>query len=159
MTIHTPIESRTSRIPGWAIGLTAFVLLVGGVYFASNLSGENPPFAVPGQSASAPAGSAAADPAVGQALIGQAQPACTSCHGPDLTGAGNFPTLHGVADGPTTPDLQPLADANPDTWIHLWIDGTQPETADLNRNGMPEFGEQFSPEQIDSIVAYLKTLP
>lgn len=159
MTVHTPIESRSARIPGWAIGLTAFILLVGGVYLVSNLAGENPPFPVPGQSASAPAGSAAADPAVGQALISQAQPACTSCHGADLTGSGNFPSLHGVADGPKSENLQDLAEANPDTWIHLWIDGTTPETADLDRGGMPMFGEQFSPEQIDSIVAYLKTLP
>jgi mono/diheme cytochrome c family protein len=25
--------------------------------------------------------------------------------------------------------------------------------------GMPAFGDQFSPQQLDSIVAYLKTLP
>jgi mono/diheme cytochrome c family protein len=159
MTVHTPIETRSSSLPAWALALTAFILLVGGVYFAVNLSGENPPMAIPGASASVPAGSQAPDPAVGQALIGQAVPACTSCHGPDLTGSGNFPSLHGVAQGPKSANLADLATANPDTWIHLWIDGTTPETQGLDRGGMPAFGEQFSPEQIDSIVAYLKTLP
>jgi mono/diheme cytochrome c family protein len=159
MTTHTPIETRASGLPAWAIGLTVFLLLVGGVYFASNLAGENPPFAIPGASASAPAASGGADPAVGQALIGQAVPACTSCHGADLTGSGNFPSLHGVGDGPKSANLADLAAANPDTWIHLWIDGTTPETEGIDRGGMPQFGTQFSPEQIDSIVAYLKTLP
>ena len=55
MTVHTPIESRDSGIPAWAIGITVFVLLVGGVYLASNLSGENPAFAVPGSTPLAPA--------------------------------------------------------------------------------------------------------
>ena len=42
MTVHTPIETGSRGIPGWALGLTVFVLLVGGVYFAGNLTGENP---------------------------------------------------------------------------------------------------------------------
>jgi mono/diheme cytochrome c family protein len=159
MSVKTPIETRSMRLPAWAVGLTVFALLVGGVYFASNLAGESPPFAIPGASASAPAASGGADPAIGQALIEQATPPCTSCHGPDLTGSGNFPSLHGVADGPKSDNLADLAAANPDTWIHLWIDGTTPETADLERGGMPAFGDQFTPEQIDSIVAYLETLP
>ena len=65
----------------------------------------------------------------------------------------------GVNDGPVSENLQELAAANPDTWIALWIDGTTPETEGIVRGGMPAFGEQFSPEQIDAIVAYLKTLP
>jgi mono/diheme cytochrome c family protein len=157
MTVHAPIESRTSGVPAWAIGLTVFLLLVGGVYFASNLAGQNPPFAIPGSSASAPP-SGGADPAVGQALVQQA--GCMGCHGSDLSGGGAFPSLHGVGEGPKSENLQDLAAAHPgDEWIHLWIDGTTPETADLDRGGMPQFGTQFSPEQIDSIVAYLKTLP
>ena len=71
MTVHTPIESRDSGIPAWAIGITVFVLLVGGVYLASNLSGENPAFAVPGSTPLAPVGSAGADPVLGEALIEQ----------------------------------------------------------------------------------------
>lgn len=159
MTVHTPIESRGSGVPVWSLILAVLVLAIGGAYLGSNLVGENPPMAIPGASPSAPDGSAGPDPAVGQALIGQATPACTACHGADLSGSGTFPNLHGLADGPTTEDLADLAAANPDTWIHLWIDGTTPETADIDRGGMPAFGEQFSPEQIDSIVAYLLTLP
>ena len=159
MSVKTPIETRTMRLPAWAVGLTVFALLVGGVYFATNLAGDNPPFAIPGASGPAPGPSGGADPAVGEALIAQAAPPCTSCHGPDLAGQADFPSLHGVAEGPKSENLQDLAAANPDTWIHLWIDGTTPDTADLDRGGMPMFGEQFTPEQIDSIVAYLETLP
>jgi mono/diheme cytochrome c family protein len=156
MTVHTPIESRSSGIPRWAILLTLFVFLVGGVYLAANLAGDNPPLAIPGASAAPVDGSP--DPAVGEALIAQATPACTSCHGPDLTGSGNFPSLHGVAEGPVSENLQDLGAEYPDTWAQLWIAGA-PETEGIDRMGMPAFGDQFSPQQLDSIVAYLKTLP
>ena len=160
MTVHTPIETRSGGLPPWAIGLTVFVFLVGGVYLASNLVGENPAFAIPGASAPvASGGGGEADPAVGEALVDQAQPQCTACHGSDLGGSGDFPSLHGVAEGPVSENLQDLAAEYPDDWIALWIDGTTPETEGLDRGGMPAFGEQFSPEQIDAIVAYLLTLP
>ena len=42
MTVHTPIETRPGGLPPWAVGLTVFVFLVGGVYLASNLAGQNP---------------------------------------------------------------------------------------------------------------------
>lgn len=159
MTVHTPIEARSGGLPPWAIGLTVFVFLVGGVYLASNLAGENPALAIPGASAPVASGGGAPDPAVGQTLTEQAQPACSGCHGADLAGQANFPSLHGVGEGPKSENLQDLAAQNPDNWIALWIDGTTPETEGLDRGGMPAFGDQFSPEQIDSIVAYLKTLP
>lgn len=156
MTVHTPIETRRSGIPAWAIGLTVFVFLVGGVYLASNLAGENPPLAVPGASAPAPSGEGGGDPAVGEALVADA--GCTACHGADLSGSGNFPSLLGVADGPVSENLQDLGAEYPDDWAHLWIDGTTPETEGIDRMGMPPFGDQLSAEQIDSIVAYLKSL-
>ena len=158
MTVHTPIETRSGGIPPWAIGLTVFLFLVGGVYLLSNLAGQNPALAIPGASAPVASGGGGADPAVGQALVAQAQPQCAACHGPDLAGQGDFPSLHGVADGPTSENLQDLAAQHADDWIALWIDGTTPETEGIDRGGMPAFGDQFSPEQIDSIVAYLKTL-
>ncbi len=158
MTVHTPIESRSGGLPPWAVGFAVFVLLVGGVYFASNLVGENPPFAIPGASAPAPSGGAP-DPAVGAALTAQSQPTCATCHGADLGGQANFPSLLGVNDGPVSENLQDFAAEHPDDWIALWIDGTTPETEGIDRGGMPKFGEQFSPEQIDAIVAYLQTLP
>ena len=34
MTVHTPIETRPGGLPPWAVGLTVFVFLVGGVYLA-----------------------------------------------------------------------------------------------------------------------------
>ena len=160
MTVHTPIETRSGGLPPWAIGLTVFVFLVGAVYLASNLAGQNPALAIPGASAPvASGGGGAPDPAVGEALVAQAQPSCTTCHGPALEGQGSFPSLVGVEDGPVSENLQDLAAQHPDDWIALWIDGTTPETAGIDRGGMPAFGEQFSPEQIDSIVAYLMTLP
>ncbi len=156
MTVHTPIETRSGGLPPWAIGLTVFVFLVGGVYLLSNLAGQNPAFAIPGASGSPPGASGAPDPAVGQALITQG--GCEGCHGGDLAGSGAFPSLLGVNDGPVSENLQQLATDHPDDWINLWIDGTTPETEGLDRGGMPAFGDQFTPEQIDAIVAYLKSL-
>jgi len=158
MTVHTPIETRRAGLPAWAIGLTVFVFLVGGVYLASNLSGENPPFAVPGSSPVAPPASAGPDPVLGEALVSQVSPPCSACHGADLGGSGNFPSLLGVADGPVSENLQDLAAEHPDDWVRLWIDGTQPETEGIDRLGMPAFGEQLSPEEIESIVLYLQGL-
>jgi mono/diheme cytochrome c family protein len=157
MTVHTPIETRSSGLPRWAILLTLFVFLVGGVYLAANLVGENPPLAVPGGSAP-PVDGGSPDPAVGEALIAQATPQCASCHGPDLGGSGSFPSLHGVAEGPVSENLQDFAAEYPDNWAQLWIAGA-PETEGIDRMGMPAFGDQFDSHQIDSIVAYLKTLP
>ena len=156
MTVHTPIETRSRGVPLWAIGLTIFLFLVGGLYLASNLVGENPAFAVPGASAPVASGGGGADPAVGEALVAQAQ--CAACHGPDLGGQATFPSLHGIEDGPVSENLQDLAAEHPDDWPALWIDGTTPETEGLDRGGMPAFGDQLAPEQIDSIVAYLKSL-
>lgn len=156
MTVHTPIEARSRGVPPWAIGLTVFLFLVGGVYLASNLVGENPAFAIPGASAPVASGGGGADPAVGEALVAEAQ--CAACHGADLGGQAAFPSLQGVAEGPVSDNLQDLGAEHPDDWAQLWIDGTQPETEGLDRGGMPAFGDQLSPEQIDSIVAYLKSL-
>ena len=158
MTVHTPIETRSGGLPPWAIGLTVFVFLVGGVYLISNLVGQNPALAIPGASAPVASGGGAPDPAVGEALVAQAQPSCTTCHGPDLEGQASFPSLVGVEEGPVSENLQDLAAEHPDDWIPLWIDGTTPETEGLDRGGMPAFGDQLTPEQIESIVAYLKSL-
>lgn len=158
MSVHTPIDARTSRIPLWAVGLTAAVALVVAVYFFSNLVGENPPLAIPGASG-APGESQGPNPDTGKALIDSATPPCTACHGADLTGSGSFPSLHGLTEGPTVENLKDLFASNPDDWIELWIAGTAPEVKDINRNGMPAFGDQFSAEQLASIAAYLKTLP
>jgi mono/diheme cytochrome c family protein len=155
MTVHTPIETRSSGLPRWALLLTLLVFLVGGVYLAGNLVGENPALAIPGASAPAvdPGG-----PAAGQALVGQANPQCSACHGADLSGQAAFPSLHDVENGPVSENLQDLAAEYPDTWAQLWIAGS-PETEGIDRMGMPAFGDQFTPEQLDAIVEYLASLP
>ncbi|CAN5274784.1 hypothetical protein BH23CHL9_BH23CHL9_06860 [soil metagenome] len=155
MTVHTPIDTRSGGLPPWAVGLTVLLFLIGGVYLAANLSGDNPAFAIPGASAPAASGGDA-DPAVGEALVAENQ--CAACHGSDLGGTDAFPSLLGVADGPVSENLQDLAADHPDDWIALWIDGTTPETEGLDRGGMPAFGSDLSPEQIAAIVAYLRSL-
>lgn len=153
---YTPVEASGRGLPAWALGLTVFLFLVGGVYFLSNLAGENPAFAMPGASAPVARPSGEADPAVGAALIGEA--GCQGCHGQDLGGQASFPSLQNVADGPVSENLQDLAAEHPDDWIALWIHGLKPETEGIDRMGMPVFGEQLSEQQIDAIVAYLRGL-
>lgn len=157
MTVHTPIESRSRGIPAWALGLTVFVLLVGAVYFAGNLTGENPPIVAQ------PSPSGGGGDTTQQALALINEGACQSCHGPDLGGSGAFPSLLGVADGPVSENLQDFAAENPDDWAEIWIAGTDPAVSDPGmRGGMPAFGGppyEFTDEQIAIIVAYLKTLP
>ena len=155
MAVQTPIETRAG-LPGWALGVTVFLFLVGGVYAATNLVGENPAAQIPGASTGpGPGPSGAPDPAIGQALVGQA--GCQNCHGQNWEG-GVGPTLVGVAGGPSSENLQDLAAEHPDDWLQLWIDGTVPEVEGIDRGGMPEFGTQFDPIQIEAIVAYIKTL-
>jgi len=155
MTVETPIEVRSRAIPSWAIGLTVLVFLVGGVYLAGNLTGENPPILA------APSGSGGSGgPNLEQQarqIIGKVQPQCTACHGDDLTG-GVGPNLHGVAGGPVSDNLQDLAAAHPDDWPNLWIDGTSPDVKGLERGGMPTFGTQLTPAEIATVVEYLKSL-
>ena len=80
MTIHTPIEARSGRVPAWAAIVTVFLLLVGGVYLASNLAGENPALAVPGPSGSgSPGASGGVDSGAALAIIKTA--GCQACHG------------------------------------------------------------------------------
>ena len=153
MTVHAPIESRSSGIPRWALLLTLIVLLVGGVYLAGNLIGENPPLAVPGASAAPPSGGVS-----GEALVARANPQCAACHGADFAGQATFPSLHDVENGPVSENLQDFAAEYPDNWAQLWIAGG-PETEGIDRMGMPAFGDQFSPEELDAIVEYLASLP
>ena len=92
-----------------------------------------------------------------QAIIQQAL--CQSCHGPDLGGQASFPSLHGVKDGPVSENLQQLGADYPEDWANLWIAGTDPAVAGLDRGGMPPFGNTLSAEEIATVVEYLKTLP
>ena len=153
MTVHTPIETRPG-IPRWSLGLIVFVLLVGAVYVGSNLSGTNPPIA------GAPSGSPAAGGGSGAALAIINQAGCKACHGPDLSGTPpTFPSLHGLQNGPTVDNLQQLGKDHPTDWMNIWITGTDPAVSDpAFRKGMPAFGSQLSPAQIETVVQYLLTL-
>jgi cytochrome c len=154
MTVRTPIESRTSGIPRWALGLTGAMLLAGAAFFATNLNGSNPPILGTPE----PSGSGGGLNA--QTIIKAA--GCQACHGPDLAGQGPFPSLHGVKDGPTSQNLQQLGTDHPDDWADLWIAGTDPAVAGIDRGGMPVFGgppTNLSAEEIATVVEYLKTLP
>ena len=122
MTVRTPIDVRRAGLPVWALWLTVFFLLVGGVYAASNLAGENP--SLVGALPSASASGGGVDSGAALALIGQA--GCQGCHGQDLKGQAAFPNLHGVAAGPKSENLKDLAAAEPDTWINIWIAGLDP---------------------------------
>jgi cytochrome c len=154
MTVRTPIESRTSGIPRWALGLTGAMLLAGAAFFATNLNGSNPPILGTPE----PSGSGGGLNA--QTIIKAA--GCQACHGPDLAGQGPFPSLHGVKNGPTSQNLQQLGTDHPDDWADLWIAGTDPAVAGIDRGGMPVFGgppTNLSAEEIATVVEYLKTLP
>jgi mono/diheme cytochrome c family protein len=154
MTVHTPIESRERGVPGWALSLTGVMLLAGAVFFATNLSGSNPPIGGGPQ----PSGSSGGPNAV--SIIKAA--GCQTCHGPDLAGQAQFPNLHGVKNGPTSENLQQLGADHPDDWANLWIAGTDPAVADIARGGMPVFGgppTNLTAEEIATVVEYLKTLP
>jgi mono/diheme cytochrome c family protein len=153
MTLHTPIESRDRGIPRWALGLTLVVFLAGSGYFATNLGGENPSIiGSPTPSTTAPNA---------QAIIKRA--GCQGCHGPDLAGQATFPNLHGVKNGPTSANLKQLGIDHPTDWANIWITGTDPAVSDpALRRGMPVFGGapyNFTPQEIATVVAYLKTLP
>lgn len=154
MTIHSPIETGSSGLPRWALLLTLLVFLVGGVYLAGNLVGDNPAFAIPGASGpAAPSGGVS-----GEALLNRASPQCSSCHGADYAGQASFPSLHDIENAPVSENLQDLAAEYPDNWAQLWIAGA-PETDGIDRLGMPVFGDQFSPEELDAMVEYLSSLP
>lgn len=152
MTVHTPIESRTRGIPRWALALTGVMFLAGAAFFATNLNGSNAPLG------GSPSPSSGGRNAV--AIIKAA--GCQTCHGPDLAGLGVFPSLHGVKNGPIGENLQQLGKDHPDDWADLWIAGTDPAVADINRVPMPAFGSapfNLSAEDIATVVEYLKNLP
>jgi mono/diheme cytochrome c family protein len=157
MALHTPIGSSNRGVPLWAIWLIVVALLVGGVYVLSNLAGENPTVARPNESGAPVASGGGAGEA--QALIQQA--ACQGCHGSDWSG-GVGPALTDIASGPQSPNLAALAEAHPNDWPNVWIAGVDPSISDpALRGGMPAFGGppyEFSDEQIQSIVDYLKGL-
>lgn len=156
MAVHTPIPVSQRRIPAWATWLTVFAFLVGGVYLLTNLQGPSGPI---GGASPSPGGSPAVDAELALSLITGVAPPCSSCHGPDLAGVPPaFPSLHGVAEGPVSENLQQLAAEHPDDWAVLWIEGTDPAVAGLDRRGMPAFADQLSREEIEIIVAYLKSL-
>jgi mono/diheme cytochrome c family protein len=165
MTGPPPVETGNERIPLWMVAFGATVVLLGVVSLSFNLEGTNPDLVGPGPSgppASGPPPSGA-PPSGGTVdavtLIERSQ--CQACHGANLSGQGVFPSLHGIAAGPKSDNLQQLGADFPDTWPNLWIDGSGPEVAGLDRGGMPVFGGPdgtLTPDEIATIVEYLLTL-
>lgn len=160
---YRPIESRRDNLPWWVLLLSAGFLLLGALYFMTNLSPPGGP-QTGGPGASGPPGSGApgsgapapVDVAAAEALIEEG--GCTACHGADFTGQGAFPPLTGLAEGPVSDNLQDLGAEHPDDWAQLWIHGTNEEVSGLDRRGMPTFSDRFSAEEIDLIVRYLQGL-
>jgi len=170
-----PVETGNERIPLWMVAFGATVALVGVVSLGFNLEGTNPdlvgagpsgpPASGPPPSGPPPSGAppSGAPPSAGTGdaatLIERA--GCQACHGSDLSGQGIYPSLHGIAAGPKSENLQQLAADFPDTWPNLWIDGSGPEVAGLDRRSMPVFGGPdgvLTPDEIATIVEYLLTL-
>ena len=180
MTGPPPVETGNDRIPLWMVAFGATVVLLGLASLGLNLEGTNPdlvgagpsgppasgpPPSGPPSSGAPPSGPppSGAPPSAGTAdaatLIEGA--GCQACHGSDLSGQGIFPSLHGIAAGPKSENLQQLAADYPDTWPNLWIDGSGPEVAGLDRRSMPVFGGPdgvLTPDEIATIVEYLLTL-
>lgn len=156
MTGPAPVETGTERIPRWIVGVGAAVVILGVVSLTFNLEGTNPDLVGPppsGQPGASGGGTADA-----MTLIEHA--GCQSCHGDDLTGLVG-PSLHGIAAGPKSDNLQQLGTDHPDDWPNLWIDGSGPDVAGLDRGGMPVFGGpdgQLTTDDIATIVEYLYTL-
>jgi mono/diheme cytochrome c family protein len=149
-----PVETGHQRIPRWIVAIGAAVILLGLASLSFNLEGTNPDLVGP-----APSGEPTGGGGDAVSLIEQA--ACQACHGDDLSGTAAFPSLIGIAAGPKSENLQQLGTDHPDDWANLWIDGTVPEVADIDRLGMPAFGGpegQLTTEEIATIVDYLLTL-
>jgi hypothetical protein len=172
-----PIETGSEPIPRWLVFLGAATVLIGVLALGGSLEGENPDLVGPLPSEPAPPASGGPLPSGVPPASGEPPPAsgeppqdavalieeagCQACHGEDLGGQGSFPSLHGVAGGPVSENLQQLGEDYPDTWADLWIDGTVPEVEGIDRFGMPMFGGpggQLTTEEIAVIVDFLLTL-
>ena len=158
---YRPITSRRDSLPWWVVLLSGALVLLGAFYFVTNLAPPGGPLTggSPSPGASGPPATDAGEPvdvAAAQSLIEEG--GCQGCHGANLEGQGSFPALTAVAEGPVSDNLQDLGREHPDDWAQLWIHGTNEEVAGIDRLGMPTFSERFTPEEIDLIVRYLKTL-
>jgi hypothetical protein len=172
-----PIETGSEPVPRWLVIVGAAIILVGVLALAGSLEGENPDLVGPLPSEPAPPASEGPVPSGVPPATGEPPPAsgpppqdavalieaagCQACHGENLEGQGSFPSLHGVANGPVSDNLQQLGEDHPDTWANLWIDGTVPEVEGIDRLGMPVFGGpggQLTTEEIAVIVDFLLTL-
>lgn len=172
-TTPPPVETGNEPIPRWIIAIGAAAVIIGVVSLGMGLEGTNPDLVGPGPSEAVapsgpppsgeppPSGAPLPSSAPGDAVALIEEAGCQSCHGETLEGQGAFPNLHGIAAGPKSDNLQDLGAEYPDTWPNLWIDGTGPEVAGIDRGGMPQFGGSgglLTTEEIATIVDYLLTL-
>ena len=161
LPVYRPIEARRAGLPAWVLVLAALLAVGAALYLFTNLTPPPAPGQAAGPGASAPPGTSPTqgepvDVAAAQALLEEA--GCQACHGEDLGGQATFPSLHGVAEGPVSDNLQQLGADRPEDWANLWIAGDAPEVQGLDRRGMPTFAEQLTEEEIEQIVEYLKSL-
>ena len=93
----------------------------------------------PGGSADAQAGAdVVGDPVAGEQVYAAN---CAMCHGPDATGMGDVPSLHGVVD-------------------RLGADGVEATVRDGRQANppMPAFGDRLADAEVDDVIAYLAEL-
>jgi mono/diheme cytochrome c family protein len=93
----------------------------------------------------------------GRAIYGQQ---CASCHGVDAQGAPNWKEPDERGELPAPPQ-----NAEGHTWRHsdtmlyeMITKGMRDPFNSTTRLTMPPFGDVLSPEQIQAVIAYLKTL-
>jgi mono/diheme cytochrome c family protein len=160
-----PVETGNERVPLWMVVFGATVALLGVGLLGFNLEGTNPDLVGAGPSGPPASGAPPSGPPPSGGTAGAVtlieRSGCQACHGADLSGQGIFPSLHGIAAGPKSDNLQQLGADFPDTWPNLWIEGSGPEVAGLDRGGMPVFGGPdgiLTPDEIATIVEYLLTL-
>jgi mono/diheme cytochrome c family protein len=83
---------------------------------------------------------------------------CAACHGVDLEGAPDWQTS--LADGRMP---APPHDASGHTWHHsdtelrLMVEGGMGALVPGYESDMPAFGDIVTPEEIDSVLAYIKS--
>ena len=167
MPVYRPIETQRDRLPVWVLLLSGLLVVGAALYFVTNLgpladgatAGGGPGGSPGGSGAPAGSGAASGEPVNVRAALQIIERAgCQGCHGQELEGQASFPSLHGVSEGPVSDNLHELAQAHPDDWPNLWIAGDSPDVAAIDRGGMPVFADKLSPEEIDLIVEYLRSL-
>ena len=104
------------------------------------------PLALVAQKGGSAKGASTSDPVAGKAIF---QKNCALCHNAEKPGRKIGPSMQGILKGKELPmSHKPSTEAN----VRLQIDKGNPA------KGMPAFGTKLDKAQVESLVAYLKTL-